>query len=353
MVRAISLLNLDLPDVVNANAPGLTEAQIEAALPRFGGLLLGSLGIEASGPDDPAVELDCGDPDTGLIYCRRNGSTATITSVSLVPRPGKRPGDPFPGCCDPDEDGFGSLVWAMIPGDAVDAHAVPLLHGATGDQIGADDLLIARTTGDDVNEAFIGTLSFLFQTVPALASYTDEAGNTTTMSYPVAPGASGTRENPFAPTDGLDADTDVEVTLTFWRPQREALPDEPGRWIDVGHNVYIADSRGPLEDPSSFQGGSCPASAYSETDPNLTPAQAPDFPLFYEQPVSGLQDSTDDQPADPANTFTFTFNLNRCFGIFPVEEHLTNGLFLRAQPANPLPGPPDNARATVAWFRPG
>ena len=351
-VRAISLLDLDLPDVVNANAPGLTEEQIEAALPRFGRLLLGSLGIETAETSDPPVELDCGDPDTGLIYCRKNGSTGTITSVSIVP-PGGRPGDPFPECCDTDEDGFGSLVWVTVPGEGVDAHAVTLLHGATGDQIGAGDLLIARTKRDGANEAFTGTLSHLFETVPALASYTDEAGNTTAMSYPVAPGTSGTRENPFAPTDGPDADTDVEVTLTFWRPQREALPDEPGRWIDVGHNVYIADARGPLENPSSFQGGSCPSSAYSETDPNLTPAQAPDFPLFYEQPVSGLEDSADDQPADPANTFTFTFNLNRCFGTIPVEQHWTGGLFLRAQPANPLPGPPDNARATVAWFRPG
>lgn len=352
VVRAISLLDLDLPEAVNANAPGLTEEQIEAALPSAGRLLLGSLGIETDPASDPPVELDCGDPDTGLIYCRGNGSTGTITSVSIVP-PGGRPGDPFPECCDPDEDGFGSLIWAAIPGDGTDAHAVTLRHGATGDQIGAGDLLIARTERDGVNQAFIGTLAHLFETVPALASYTDEAGNTTTMSYPVAPGASGTRENPFAPTDGPDADTDVEVRLTFWRPQREALPDEPGRWIDVGHNVYIADGRGPLENPSSFQGGSCPASAYSETDPNLTPAQAPDFPLFYEQPVSGLEDSADDQPADPANTFTFTFNLNRCFGTVPVEQHWTAGLFLRAQPANPLPGPPDNARATVAWFRPG
>ena len=44
-----------------------------------------------------------------------------------------------------------------------------------------------------------GALSHVFQTVPALASYTDEAGNSTTMSYPVAPGSSGTQENPFTP----------------------------------------------------------------------------------------------------------------------------------------------------------
>jgi hypothetical protein len=216
---------------------------------------------------------------------------------------------------------------------------------------------------------FTGTLSYLFETVPALASYTDEAGNTTAtsyplasytdeagnttaMSYPVVPGAPGTQQNPFGPTDGPDADTDVEVTLTFWRPQRTALPEEPGRLIDVGHTVYIASGRGFLEDASSFQGRSCPSSAYSETDPNLTPAQAPDFPLWFES-VSGLEDSADDQPADPANTFTFTLNLNRCFGISVVQQHETRGLFLRAQPANPLPGPPDNARATVAWFKPG
>ena len=162
VVRAISLLNLDLPDVVNANAPGLSEEQVEAALPSFGGLILGSLGIEAEGQTDPPVELDCGDPDTGLIYCRRNGSTGTITSVSLVPRPpGGSPGDPFPGCCDRDEDGFGSLGWVTIPGSGVDAHAVPLLHGATSDQVGAGDLLIARATRDDGNEAFTGTLSSL------------------------------------------------------------------------------------------------------------------------------------------------------------------------------------------------
>jgi hypothetical protein len=138
VVGGRSLLNLDLPDAVNANAPGLTEDQIEAALPSFGALILGSLGIEAAGPDDPAVELDCGDPDTGLIYCRRNGSTGRLTSVLYVPRPpGGSPGDQFPRCCDPDQDGFGSLALVWVPQLGIDAHAVPLLHGATSDQVGA------------------------------------------------------------------------------------------------------------------------------------------------------------------------------------------------------------------------
>ena len=97
---APSLLDLDLPDAVNANAPGLTEEQIEAALPSAGRLLLGSLGIETDATSDPPVELDCGDPDAGLIYCRRNGSTGTITSVSIVP-PGGGPATRSPNAAIP------------------------------------------------------------------------------------------------------------------------------------------------------------------------------------------------------------------------------------------------------------
>ena len=354
VVRAISLLDLDLPDVVNANAPGLTEEQIEAALPRFGGLLLGSLGIEASGTSDPAVELDCGDPDTGLIYCRKNGSTGTITSVSIVPRPpGGRPGDPFPGCCDPDEDGFGSLVWVTIPGEGVDAHAVPLLHGATGDQIGAGDLLIARTKRDGANEAFTGTLSHLFETVPALASYTDEAGNTTAMSYPVAPGTSGTRENPFAPTDGPDADTDVEVTLTFWRPQREALPDEPGRWIDVGHNVYIADSPRAARGPLLVPGRQLSVERLLRDGPEPHTRPGTRLPALLR--TAGLRPGGFGRRSArrPGQHLHLHAQPQPVLRHNPRRATLDLGLFLRAQPANPLPGPPDNARATVAWFRPG
>ena len=99
-----------------------------------------------------------------------------------------------------------------------------------------------------------------YQTTPALASYTDEDGNSRTMSYPVTPGSPGTKENPFIVSDGPDADStppgasgpipEIEVTLTFWRPQRKALPEEPGEWIDVGHTVYVATGRGINTDPS-------------------------------------------------------------------------------------------------------
>jgi hypothetical protein len=359
VVGGRSLLNLDLPDIVNANAPGMTDARIEAALPSFGGVILGALGIDASGPDDPGVELDCGDPDTGLIYCRRNGGTGTLTNIGLGLPFGGSEGDRYPACCDADEDGFGSLAFSPVPQVQFNGHHVALLHGASADQIRAGDVLVARVAdGAD----FAGTMSYVFETPPALVSYTDELGNTTAMDYPVTPGAPGTRENPFVVTDGPDADPtppgaphafpEIEVTMTFWRPQRSSLPGEAGRWMDVGNTVYVASRRGTMQDPSSYGGGGCRASAYSEGDPNLTPVQAPDFPLWFE-PVSGLEDTSDDQSADPANTFTFTLNLSRCFGLDFAQEPHTFGVLLRAQPANPRPGPPDNTRATVAWFRSG
>ncbi len=173
VVTGRSVLNLDLPEIVNANAPGLTDQQIEEALPSFGRLILGTLGIDASEPGKPSVELDCGDPDTGLIYCRKHDSTGKLADIYPVPMPGD-PGDRYPGCCDPDGDGFGSLAWAVVPQlGALDAHAVPLLHGATSDQVRAGDLLIA-SANDGAQGAFAGAVSYVFQTVPALASYTDE-----------------------------------------------------------------------------------------------------------------------------------------------------------------------------------
>ena len=361
VVTGRSVLNVDMPEIVNANAPGLTDEQIEGALPSFGKLILGTLGIDASEPGKPSVELDCGDPDTGLIYCRRNGGTGKLADIYPVPRPGD-PGERFPRCCDPDGDGFGSLAWAVVPQPgALDAHAVPLLHGATSDQVRAGDLLIA-SANDGAQGAFAGAVSYVFQTVPALASYTDEDGNSRTISYPVTPGSPGTKENPFVVSDGPDADPtppgasgpipEIEVTMTFWRPQRKALPEEPGEWIDVGHTVYVASGRGINQDASSFTGLPCRPSAYSEADPNLTPTQAPDFPLWFNS-VPGLEDSSDDQPASLVNTFSFTLNLSRCFGLIFNDQNHTDGLYLRAQPINPLPGPPDSAGATVAWFRAG
>ncbi|MCA1704422.1 MAG: hypothetical protein LC808_14645, partial [Actinobacteria bacterium] len=74
-----------------------------------------------------------------------------------------------------------------------------------------------------------------------------------TVSYPVDPGDPGTGQNGFPVADGPDPGTDVEITLTEWRPQRRPTsedecvpPDEPPctppPWIDIGGLDYTVSS---------------------------------------------------------------------------------------------------------------
>lgn len=284
-----SSLVRDLGLTANANA-GSTPEQIDAAE-----RLQGSHLRIPILPGD-SVELDCGDADTGLVYCRKNGSTGRAAAGG--------PGPPFPGCCDPDNDGFGTLT----PSDAQDQFF--LTHGATTAQIGTGDVLIQRVTTDGVESQFPATLQYVFATTPALVSYNDGAGNQATVSYPVGPTDPGTGGTyGFPVTDGLeDLDSDVELTLTFWRPQRKAIPfsDPPtATWMDIGGLTYGVISGGP-----GPQTG-CPQSALSTTDPNLTPE-----PVFG---GGGLGDLSADQSANAANTFTYELNLSQCLAVNGVS----------------------------------
>ena len=128
---------------------------------------------------------------------------------------------------------------------------------------------------------------------------------------------------------------DVVLTLTFWRPQRRPIPPETG-WIDLGGlNYFAAKSGGGV--------GPCPQSAYSENDPELTPATG----LVGEQ-FTKLVDEAPDRPASQANTFTYTLNLTRCLAqdglsFNPGEER---GIGFRAQAPNSL----DDSSQDV-WFK--
>ena len=275
----------------NANASSLTVADIDEALSRWGSLGLAIL------PGD-SNELDCGGTPNpvapppplvgGLTYCSYGG-TARVPGCNS---PSEGPDVSCPrypeDCCDPDGDGFGTL--SQTPG--LPAPAMLLFHGATTAQIRTGDVLIQRVTTGGVEREYPATLQFVFATVPALVSYSDTAGNSGTVSYPVEDSSQpGARGDGFPVAAG--ADGDVVLTLTFWRPQRTPIAAETGEWIDIGGLTYapgIADI-----------GFNCPQSTISENDPNLVPAM-PD----------GFTDLAGDQAADPANTFTYTVNLTQC-----------------------------------------
>jgi hypothetical protein len=298
-------LALELHVTVNANAAALTTEHVDAALARDGILKLNTQA--ENWPPGAMVELDCGRPQArtdpslgGLVYCSRGGTGAVSRPPYDYP---PFPGDPF-GPFDPDGDGFGTLQ----PDPNLD-NAMVLRHGATTAQIGTGDVLIFRVTAGGVESESTAVVEYVFATVPALVSYDDGRGNATTISYPVAAPAPGTHtELPVA----AGPNGDVIAKLTFWRPQRRPIAGEaclsntpPCEWIDIGRLGYAA----AVETASDW--GSCPQNAFSTRDPNLAKR-----PYTGDEPadpaIGGLTDLAPDQPANPANTFTYTLNLTRC-----------------------------------------
>ena len=303
-------LELSLSETVNVNA-GSTDQQIEQT---FLGLLVIGRSNAAS------TEIDCGrdDPGTpqeeGLSYCRPGGNGG------LIQTPGQPP-DPFPECCDPDRDGFGELVTTVNPPFMGGAGSpfFTLRYAATTAEIKTGQVVIKRLSDADGNEVatFSKAIQYVFATVPALVSYSDGAGNSRNVSYPVAapepppgpPGGPGQKRNAFPVSAGPTGD--VLVTMTFWQPQRRPLEGEQGfsnpptAWTDIGRLTHSATIETP-DDPQTgmFSYKDCPQSAYSATDQPFTLPPPPGGP--------GLTDTLPDRPADPGNTLTYTLNLTKC-----------------------------------------
>lgn len=341
-----SRLTVDLAQNVNANAAAATTDQINKTLSTFGDLLMGVL------PGDSA-ELDCGGAiqqpprPAGLIYCSRGGT-------------GTFHGSRFPECCDADGDGLGTLTAEGVFG------GTGIHHGARTDQIGTGDVLIERVTTSGVETEFTALLQYVFATAPALVSYSDGAGHSATVSYPVRghpdpsrcpPDCSGPDQGirgngfPVAPRPvGDPAAGDVVLTLKFWRPQRSRIandpqpgPGESGEWTDIGGLVYTAG----ITDIGTF----CPQGAFSnprsDPVPNLLgPATGP----INRPGAGGFSDLATDKPATAANTLTYTLNVTRCLadkGLPAWNPGEERGLALSALGANTA----DEAQLTVFFKR--
>jgi hypothetical protein len=320
----------------NANAPGVTDEEIDAFLASRGDLVTGE-GIQESATGNTvrgaSWELDCGQPQSrtdptlgGLVYCTTGGTGR------VPPSPGAQ-GDRdtwprFPDDFDTEDppDGFGTLSEATSP----------LSHGATSTQIGTGDTLIGRVTFRGVETQVSTVLQYVPATPQALVSYDDGQG-AVPVQYPVpGPDAEGvcppqpgppcnmwpgTQQNPLPVTarpNGV-----VVVTFTLWRPQRRPIGEgprreaclddpEPCEWIDIGglnHAVGVGGSS------PGAGGNGCPGAAYSESDPKLKIVLAPPPDPEDEDAVAGdgwLLDQANDRAANPANTFTYTVNLSEC-----------------------------------------
>lgn len=258
---------------VNADAVGVTPAQISDIVKQDLRLDFYLDGNAAGGSSVNGVSVDCG----SLSYCASGIGSATVTNPSNptgVRWDGSVPANPGrPGV-------FSTQIAPNVGTDQIHPGDVFLVHYAT--------------PGGDVIQPT--TLTTYFLTVPAVASY-DTGGGAQPVTYPVAPGAPGTRGNPIRMNSG-------KLTLSFWRPQRAALPGESGSFYDIGHLHYGI----PISTPSGQMG--CPAQYYSGLSPTLQIDQASQDSFYNAQ--FPLQDAAPDAPANQGNTVALSLDLAGC-----------------------------------------
>ncbi len=160
-----SYLNLTLNETANVDA-GSSDQQIETSFQTAPGSLL-MMNIL---PGDSAA-LDCG----ALEYCSEGG-TGRVFDPRVLPQLFK----PFPACCDPSGDGFGTL--SPVGGPPGPGGPAFFLHpGTTTAQMHTGDVLVERvTTGETVTQ-YPATLQFVFATAPALQSFSVGQGSPVTI----------------------------------------------------------------------------------------------------------------------------------------------------------------------------
>lgn len=278
--RVFSNLKLDMDQSINLHATGLTTDLVDAALKQAQ-----TLAIAVVGGVGETTELDCG----GLTYCSMGGTGSSPPPI----------GTPFPdvrgGVFDPDGDGFGTIERGPT-GD------FQLVTGARSSSIAGGDTLIQRvTSARGVERQIPGVLNFVFTSTPALKTISGPSIPTQTIDYSLAYGRVGGFNNCVT----VPAVGSVSLTLTGWRPQRpgnSSAGETP--YVDIGNSritIDIPNGPSPTGFGSTTPGpGNCVASAYQESDPNLSIGS------------DGLQDMMGDGEANALNTFEFSINVTDC-----------------------------------------
>lgn len=179
----------------------------------------------------------------------------------------------------------------LVTGSTGDAQISP---GATPAEIGSGNTFIEMVGSN----SYPGTLNFVFNTAPALVSYNAGSGEQT-VAYD-ATGASNAGMTQGTPITIPVGETSLSVT--FWRPQREALSTESGTWTDIGGLTYRADTPNA---PTGSAKHSC-VGGYSAASSNGTAVATT-------ATSDGVLDPALDAKADASNTVAWTIDLTTCF----------------------------------------
>jgi hypothetical protein len=184
-----------------------------------------------------AVNIDCG----LLPYCAKGTGTAT-TLAANPPDPTAPADHSLWREFDLDHDGYPNLPNASARfnngGVWFDMSTRP---GVGRAKINAGDTYTFLGTASNGVNSFATTLPPYFVTTPAIKSITDSA-STHTIGYPIKAGDPGTGHDPNAPDNrsGYMALSSDLVTVTFWRPQRNAVAGaETSGFRDMGGLGYF------------------------------------------------------------------------------------------------------------------
>ncbi len=333
----MSQLFLPIDQTVNDDAAGVTQAEIDAAVQSH-------LNIKLIGgvPAGATVELDC----NGLSFCSAGGSGQAalegLPANCTSPQTNYYCTIPFPSGSLDSTTGLGQIVGpdaanGLLGSLAAGGQEFSLFPNATTAQIGSGDVITVDVDKGGATTQTPTTLDFVFNTVPAIASYSDTAGNGTTIAYPDGAGL-GTAGNPLPVAAGPNGD--VVVAFRVYRPQRAGVAGagEPSL-MDIGHLWYALDHAAPPAAGSTTVGGpkppECPAADYSALSPTLTLASssassggagggAPATGNNLPPGAGGLIDSANDAPAGSEGTIGFTVDISQCLAsqgaAFPVGQ---------------------------------
>jgi len=308
----MSQMFLGMNQTVNDDAAGITQAEIDATLSANLDIKLLNVPTSAS-----LVELSCGK----LTYCSANGSGMAALE-GLAPVNGGYTEVAFPGTALDPQTGAGEIVGPLSPAGLLGMNAgsnskeFGLAPNAASPQIGSGDVItILNTTGGNSSQT-ASTINFVFDTVPAIASYTDTGGDSGAISYPDVSGL-GTMNNPIRLAAGSNGD--VVVTFSFWRPQRAGIVGaNESAYMDIGHLWYSLDYAATPTPGQTTVGGAtapqCPTTTYSNpsTGLSLTDGGSVSGGLGAPAGTGMLVDSAGDLPASASNVLSFTVDLSAC-----------------------------------------
>jgi hypothetical protein len=247
--------------------------------------------------DDSATEIDCGDAQNGLPYCRPGGTGFAHNRSQK-----------FPEQFDDDGDGAGALS-RINPNDITEGQdGLDLFSGTKSDfegiaplagdgQIKSGDTFIRRVSGGtNPSGDFPVTLNTVFETVPALQGWSSNGSAIQAITYPTLRGGAGSESNPFE----LDLGSDgvYSVVLSFWRPQRRPISAADGTgWIDQGGLSYGIVGKTVERNRTVFRCG--PENVFPVDN---TTVKAGDR----------IVDLSPDLPSSPQNLVRFNVNISGC-----------------------------------------